>query len=63
MQPTAALVIDTRTAVRLIKGMGAASGPRGTLSNEAFWKKKVEEVPVNQVGDIYLNLVLHLIDL
>ena len=63
MQPTPALVIDTGTAVRLIKGMGAASEPRGTLSNEVFWNKKVEEVPVNLVGHIYLNLVFHPIDM
>ena len=63
MQSTPFLGSDTGTTVWLIKGMGAASEPRGMLSNEAFWKKKVEEVPVNQVGDIHLNLVLHLIDL
>ena len=47
MQPMPALGRDTGTTVRLIKGMGAASEPRGTLSNEAFWKKKVDGVPVN----------------
>ena len=66
MQPAAALGNDTGTIVRLIKGMGAASeqnNTRGTLNNEVFWKKKVEEVPVNQVRDIHLNLGFYRIDL
>ena len=60
MQPAAALGNDTGTTVRLIKGMGAGSqqnGAGGTLNKEAFWRKKVEEVPVNQVRDICPNLV------
>jgi len=55
MQPPAALGNDPGTAVRLIKGMGAGSQQNsgsGTLNNEAFWRKKVEEVPVNQVRGI-----------
>jgi len=54
MQPAAALGNDTGITVRLIRGMGAASeqhGPSGSLNNEAFWRKKVEEVPVNQVRE------------
>ncbi len=52
MQPAAALGNDTGSTVRLIKGMGAASDQNnasGTVNNEAFWRKKVQEVPVNQV--------------
>ncbi len=62
MQPAAALGNDTGTTVRLIKGMGAGSqqnGAGGTLNKEAFWRKKVEEVPVNQVRDVCPNLVFH----
>lgn len=54
MQPAADLGNDTRTTVRLIKGIGAASEQHttsGTLNNEAFWRKKVEEVPANQVRE------------
>ena len=60
MQPAAALGNDTGTTVRLIKGMGAGSQQNsagGTLNKEAFWRKKVEEVPVNQVRDVYPTLV------
>jgi hypothetical protein len=56
MQPAAALGNDTGTTVRLIKGMGATSGQNytsGAVNNEAFWRKKVEEVPVNQVCGTY----------
>ena len=62
MQPAAALGNDTGTTVRLIKGMGAGSqqnGAGGTLNNEAFWRKKVEDVPVNQVRDVCPNSVFH----
>jgi len=41
---------DTGTTERLIKGIGAGSqqsSASGTLNEGAFWKKKVEAVPVN----------------
>jgi ribosome biogenesis protein MAK21 len=62
MQPPAALGNDPGTTVRLIKGMGASSqqnSASGTLNNEAFWRKKVEDVPVNQVRGVCPHLVLH----
>jgi len=64
MQPAAALGNDTGTTVRLIKGMGTGSqqaNTGGTLNDEAFWRKKAEDVPVNQVRDAYTNFVFHLI--
>ena len=54
MQPAAALGNDIGTTVRLVKGMGAVSEQKntgGTLNNEAFWRKRVEDVPVNQVRE------------
>lgn len=62
MQPAAALGNDTGTTVRLMKGMGAGSQQNnagGTLNNEAFWRKKVEDVPVNQVRDVCPDLVFY----
>ena len=62
MQPPAALGNDPGTTVRLIKGMGAGSQHNsggGTLNDEAFWRKKIEEVPVNQVRGVCPILMFH----
>ncbi|KDQ16483.1 hypothetical protein BOTBODRAFT_156893 [Botryobasidium botryosum FD-172 SS1] len=52
MQPAAAGPDDGTGMVRLIKGSGGAgvgAKGNGTMNDEAFWKKKVEEVPVDQL--------------
>jgi ribosome biogenesis protein MAK21 len=62
MQPAAALGNDTGTTVRLIKGMGAGSQQDSTgraFKDEAFWRRKVEEVPVNHVRDVHPNSLFH----
>lgn len=50
MQPAAALTTDGNATVRMIKGMGTETvGSKGTVNEEDFWRRKVEDVPVNQL--------------
>ncbi|PVF97457.1 CBF-domain-containing protein [Serendipita vermifera] len=50
MQPSAALGNDGNATVRLIKGIVNESvGPSGTVNNEQFWMKKVQDIPASQL--------------
>ncbi|KAG8867224.1 hypothetical protein FRC20_006311 [Serendipita sp. 405] len=50
MQPAAALGNDGNATVRLIKGISYGGlGSKGTVNEEDFWKKKVQDVPANQL--------------
>jgi hypothetical protein len=50
MQPAAAVGNDGNATVRLIKGMNSEFiGPNGTVNNEQFWMKQVQDIPASQV--------------
>ncbi|KAG8827533.1 hypothetical protein FRC19_002611 [Serendipita sp. 401] len=50
MQPAAALGNDGNATVRLIKGISYGGlGSKGTVNEEDFWRKKVQDVPANQL--------------
>jgi ribosome biogenesis protein MAK21 len=50
MQPAAALGNDVGTTVRLIKGINGEG--LATVNQDDFWRKKVADIPANQVGDL-----------
>lgn len=56
MQPAAALGNDPGTTVRLVRGMNTER--LGTVNQEDFWKKKVADIPANQVSLMQYALVL-----
>ncbi|KAG8807220.1 hypothetical protein FRC17_004592 [Serendipita sp. 399] len=50
MQPAAALGNDGNSVVRFIKGMtDEGLGSKGTVNEEDFWRKKVQDIPANQL--------------
>lgn len=50
MQPTASIINDGNATVRRLKGAyDDGLGPGGTVNEEDFWRKKVQDVPANQL--------------
>lgn len=50
MQPAASLGNDGNATVRRMKGgHNDGLGPGGTVNDEEFWSKKVQDVPATQV--------------
>jgi len=46
MQPAGA----SDTSGMIVKNKGARSGNEGFVNTEKFWRKKIEDVPVDQVS-------------
>jgi ribosome biogenesis protein MAK21 len=50
MQPAASIGYDGNATVRRMKGgQNDGLGPGGTVNDEEFWRKKVQDVPATQV--------------
>jgi ribosome biogenesis protein MAK21 len=50
MQPAASIGNDGNATVRRMKGgHNDGLGPGGTVNDEEFWSKKVQDVPATQV--------------
>jgi ribosome biogenesis protein MAK21 len=50
MQPAASVGNDGNATVRRMKGRhNDGLGPGGTVNDEEFWSKKVQDVPATQV--------------